>query len=684
MMGSEEGEADEGLIPRICRGLCGRGAVADCGGDSFNSPWSKPSVRATYYEIYNERVRDLIPADDSTLPELKIRHIPGQGPTVVGLNEVDVDSWEHCAILIEQGLSRRSVASTKMNDRSSRSHSVLTMFVDVRRTIGTESVRRRSRMNLVDLAGSERVKKSGAEGVRLREASAINLSLTTLKNVIDALVERRSTVPYRESKMTWLLSESLGGNSKTTMVVCVSPHEDNLDETQNSLRYGSKAQAIACSPQVNVDSDKRRLSALQDEVEEMQRAIRTTHRDALDRLHVALAFAVRRVAEVDGQARQAKIEAIRVERSLQLEEQRCIDGGRAAAFAKAFTSRCLYTFEREIDALRFHLELEAKHLEFEAASLSKSRAHSRHARRDLDQWKNNHARRETEQTALKLRNDSIAGTIVKLRAEHARLRGRIERTQSTRHAARFVAVGVELLERRRAGALLSKAAACHSLHADEVVHEVLRAAEHRCDHATWNTLQLRRQRESLQEQLVSARAHLAVVRKRWSSLYSTALEKLVFEEREGRVADEEAARDLARIDADGAIAVERITERQVSWLGSAAAAGVERLAAHRAEQELRSAVFDSEKQDELADVRRRGQGLLQTTVSQATMSRDNQVAAFALKYSLLDDDASEMKSIAERSRAAAYRQLARRIIGSPPKSEDATSLLRDIVPSKLR
>eukprot|EP00759_Apiculatamorpha_spiralis_P023576 PhF_6_TR27191/c3_g1_i1/m.39951/K17914/KIF13; kinesin family member 13 len=132
-----------------------------------------------------------------------------------------------------------------------------------------------SHINLVDLAGSERLKKSGAEGIHLKEAAAINKSLTTLKQVIDALVEgkSRATIPYRESQLTWLLSENLGGNSKTFMIACVSPHADNAEETLNTCRYALRAQGITCHATVNDSDDLKKLSKLKDEMARVQEQI---------------------------------------------------------------------------------------------------------------------------------------------------------------------------------------------------------------------------------------------------------------------------------------------------------------------------------------------------------------------------------------------------------------------------
>jgi len=246
-----------------------------------------------YIEIYNELVKDLL-WTLSTLPpdvkakvnseNMKIRSTPGQGAFVENLTAVEVRTWQACVDLINKGNSSRHVAATKMNDRSSRSHAVFMVKVlQITQTIPkkqfekpTESTRE-AQMNLVDLAGSERIRKSGAEGSRMTEAININKSLLCLKRVIDALVEnstnkggKKQIPPYRESHLTSLLKESLGGNSKTYMLVCVSPHMDNAEESLLALRYASRARQIVNIVRVNEDAAGRKLREMEEDLEKMK------------------------------------------------------------------------------------------------------------------------------------------------------------------------------------------------------------------------------------------------------------------------------------------------------------------------------------------------------------------------------------------------------------------------------
>lgn len=283
MMGTDE---DPGLIPTMCQELFKsiemRRAEELEHRPSSGGVISEFRLEARFMEIYNDRVKDLLWALRSNTDSsegidhenLKVRNLPSTGPVVVGLTSVVVDKWADCLQLIEEGTRNRSVAATKMNETSSRSHSIFRLkFIQTTSVISTKAFERPksfdkvSNVCLVDLAGSERNKKTGAQGERLKEAVAINKSLTSLKNVIDALVEGRQVIPYRDSQLTFLLSDSLGGNSKTFMIACASPHRDNADETLNTLRYALRAQGIVCHATVNESDELKRMNELRQELE---------------------------------------------------------------------------------------------------------------------------------------------------------------------------------------------------------------------------------------------------------------------------------------------------------------------------------------------------------------------------------------------------------------------------------
>ncbi|XP_065092831.1 kinesin-like protein unc-104 isoform X2 [Ochlerotatus camptorhynchus] len=267
MMGKQE-ENQEGVIPMICKDLFYR--IQDT-----ETVDLKYSVEVSYMEIYCERVRDLL--NPKNKGNLKVREHPLLGPYVEDLSKLAVTSYEDIHDLIDEGNKARTVAATNMNETSSRSHAVFTIFFTQRRldkmtSLETEKV---SKISLVDLAGSERADSTGAKGTRLKEGANINKSLTTLGKVISALAEMASKskkskkadfIPYRDSVLTWLLRENLGGNSKTAMIAAISPADINYDETLSTLRYADRAKQIVCKAVVNEDANAKLIRELKEEI----------------------------------------------------------------------------------------------------------------------------------------------------------------------------------------------------------------------------------------------------------------------------------------------------------------------------------------------------------------------------------------------------------------------------------
>lgn len=254
MMGTPD---QPGLIPRTCEDLFQRI-------ESSSPPNISYNVRVSYFEVYNEHVRDLLVPRSDPPYYLKIRESPTEGPYIKDLKDVPVKNYAEILRYMRMGDSSRTTASTKMNDTSSRSHAVFTiMLKQIHHDLSTdETTERLARIRLVDLAGSERAKATEATGARLREGSNINKSLTTLGRVIAALADPRhgrvhvkgrnkDVVPYRDSILTWLLKDSLGGNSKTAMIACISPSD--YDETLSTLRYADQAKHIRTRAIVNQD-----------------------------------------------------------------------------------------------------------------------------------------------------------------------------------------------------------------------------------------------------------------------------------------------------------------------------------------------------------------------------------------------------------------------------------------------
>ncbi|KAF1957903.1 kinesin family protein-like protein [Byssothecium circinans] len=253
MMGKQD---NPGLIPRTCEELFDR--IRD-----EPTPNTSYHVQVSYFEVYNEHVRDLLVPRTALPNYLKIRDSPRDGVYVQGLTEVEVKSYADVERLMKQGDLTRTTASTKMNDTSSRSHAVFTIRLKqiTHSLLSDETIERTARMRLVDLAGSERAKSTEATGQRLKEGGQINKSLTTLGRVIAALADPRrhnqksrrprEVVPFRDSVLTWLLKDSLGGNSKTAMVACIAPVD--YDETLSTLRYADQAKKIRTRASVNQD-----------------------------------------------------------------------------------------------------------------------------------------------------------------------------------------------------------------------------------------------------------------------------------------------------------------------------------------------------------------------------------------------------------------------------------------------
>ncbi|XP_038190807.1 LOW QUALITY PROTEIN: kinesin-like protein KIF17 [Arvicola amphibius] len=227
-------------------------------------------VRASYLRVYNEDVRDLLGAD--TKQKLELKEHPEKGVYVKGLSMHTVHSVAQCERVMETGWKNRAVGYTLMNKDSSRSHSIFTISIEIYAVDerGKDHLRA-GKLNLVDLAGSERQSKTGATGERLKEATKINLSLSALGNVISALVDGRCKhIPYRDSKLTRLLQDSLGGNTKTLMVACLSPADNNYDESLSTLRYANRAKNIKNKPRINEDPKDALLREYQEEIKRLK------------------------------------------------------------------------------------------------------------------------------------------------------------------------------------------------------------------------------------------------------------------------------------------------------------------------------------------------------------------------------------------------------------------------------
>ncbi|ESO93536.1 hypothetical protein LOTGIDRAFT_118976 [Lottia gigantea] len=268
MMGSQD---NPGFIPRFCKELFKR----------MTDDRTSYKTEVSYLEIYNEKVRDLLKIQTPSsqiVHSLRVREHPKDGPYVQDLSKHTVIRHEDIQQMIEKGNLNRTTASTLMNDVSSRSHAIYTILFTQAGYIDNMPSEKHSKIHLVDLAGSERADATGASGLRLKESGSINKSLVTLGNVISTLgmftvyfcendgKRRNIFIPYRDSVLTWLLKDSLGGNAKTIMIATISPADVNYSETLSTLRYANRAKNIINRPTINEDANVRLIRELREEI----------------------------------------------------------------------------------------------------------------------------------------------------------------------------------------------------------------------------------------------------------------------------------------------------------------------------------------------------------------------------------------------------------------------------------
>ncbi|XP_006972910.1 kinesin-like protein KIF13A isoform X2 [Peromyscus maniculatus bairdii] len=316
------GHAEQlGLIPRLCCALFKRISLEQNESQTFK-------VEVSYMEIYNEKVRDLLDPKGSR-QSLKVREHKVLGPYVDGLSQLAVTSFEDIESLMSEGNKSRTVAATNMNEESSRSHAVFNIIItqtlyDLQSGNSGEKV---SKVSLVDLAGSERVSKTGAAGERLKEGSNINKSLTTLGLVISSLADqaagkgKNKFVPYRDSVLTWLLKDNLGGNSQTSMIATISPAADNYEETLSTLRYADRAKRIVNHAVVNEDPNAKVIRELREEVEKLKEQLSQAEAMKAPELKEKLEESEKLIKEltVTWEEKLRKTEEIAQERQRQLE-----------------------------------------------------------------------------------------------------------------------------------------------------------------------------------------------------------------------------------------------------------------------------------------------------------------------------------------------------------------------------
>lgn len=267
---------NKGIVPMLCDQIF-KQINEKIDSETYDKENDDFTVQLSMIEIYNEQVKDLLNIKSYKKGGLRVRQSKDRGFIVESLKICDVSSYEDISNLIDQGTKARTIASTNMNATSSRAHTIVAIHFKQKALVGGKSMTRTSTINLVDLAGSERAESTGATGARLKEGAAINQSLSCLGNVIKSLADislgkakKNAVVPYRDSKLTMLLKNALGGNSKTVMIAALSPADINYDETLSTLRYADRAKAIKTTATINESPTDKLIRELREEIEALR------------------------------------------------------------------------------------------------------------------------------------------------------------------------------------------------------------------------------------------------------------------------------------------------------------------------------------------------------------------------------------------------------------------------------
>lgn len=268
MLGDLHNEQSKGIIPRACKHILTR-----IGADKQNIEGF--DLSCSFIEIYNEQIYDLL---DSKKAKRELKESPQGGVMIKDATQVKIRDLETIYQQLTRGNDNRSVGETAMNKDSSRSHCILTLHLQTSIVRDGRELVKKSKLNLVDLAGSERQTKTQAKGDRLKEANSINLSLSALGNVISALISKKNVhIPYRDSKLTRILQDSLGGNTKTLMMAAVSPIDQSYEETLSTLKYAARASKIKNAPKINEDPKDALIKKYREEILQLKEMISQNH-----------------------------------------------------------------------------------------------------------------------------------------------------------------------------------------------------------------------------------------------------------------------------------------------------------------------------------------------------------------------------------------------------------------------
>jgi hypothetical protein len=416
---------DEGIAPQLVRRLFQRIEELRL---KYPADRMVYTIELSFMEIYNEKVKDLLTIADrgqgksnqsnTDYAECRVRFHPEKGTFVEGLQRCLIETEAQCLQAIKCGMEHRAVTATLMNDTSSRSHAIFQVSLTQKSPL--KGTTRMSNINLVDLAGSERIKMSGATGQALQEAKSINLSLSTLRRVIDVLIDnsrlkkgqRPAVPPYRDSTLTWILSDSLGGNSKTMMIVAVSPYAGNVEDSLGTLRYGLKAKAIVCNARVNEEKTAAVVNALRNEMDELRRQLEAKeHADQAEQERLETELAVREQEFAKMQEESTRLDALKQQYEAELR-------AKAEELSRA---------QEQMQALQ-HVEEEKS---LKQVELEKARLLQLETEQKLREQEEERRKKDAELEAVILRKNSLKKhhdraaeeeARAKLAAEQARLR----------------------------------------------------------------------------------------------------------------------------------------------------------------------------------------------------------------------------------------------------------------------
>jgi len=377
-------------------------------------------VRASYLQIYNESISDLLKSGDGR-GSLQIREDKKRGVFVEGLSEWAVRTPHEIYALMQRGAAARATAATKMNDVSSRSHAVFIMIVE-QMTVGATKQIRVGKLNLVDLAGSERVRVTGATGKRLEECKKINQSLSALGNVIAALTDPKQTrnhIPYRDSKLTRLLEDSLGGNCKTTMMAMISPAFESFAESLSTLKFATRAKKVKNEARINEDVDHRALLRKYElELKKLREELEERNRNMVDKEAILKLEQQKRRAEEDKQAAINALEARSRDYANEKEEKE-----RLEEKIKALNSQLLIGGKKIEDTPQFKSALEERQREIRQeyegrlGELEKERQQMEEDKAQVDRYKQLLLKQRDIMIALTARLNERDDTIIQLQEE---------------------------------------------------------------------------------------------------------------------------------------------------------------------------------------------------------------------------------------------------------------------------